>query len=77
MEPPHKTTFDETPFCILQALSRDYRVILKPTGSCWTIRGLGLEDVESATVDYVSWHNERGFREWIGYIPPMGHNCPR
>lgn len=31
----------------------------------------GLEDVEFATLDWVSWYNERRLLEPIGYIPPV------
>ena len=30
-----------------------------------------LEDVEFATLDWVSWYNERRLLEPIGYIPPV------
>ena len=31
----------------------------------------GLDDVEYATLDWVSWYNEHRLFEPIGYIPPV------
>ena len=31
----------------------------------------GVEDVEFATLDWVSWYNEHRLLEPIGYVPPV------